>query len=220
MHGSEWHLLRYLGYHRARLAAAVEAAVGGHGLHWFDLPFDESEQGESEWKGLDFLPCGPVKEEWANWWPQTGNVQNWDAVGLIQCGSVAEWILAEAKGHRNEIASSCGARSEDSREKIGRAFAETQEAMGIAANSERWLASSYYQFCNRLAVLHFLLQHDVPARLVFMYFCGEDVTRGQPCCGDEHEWIATLGKMHEAVGLDSACNYHDRIHEVFLPIRG
>jgi hypothetical protein len=37
---------------------------------------------DREWKGLEFLDsASDVKSAWVKFWPQSGNVPNWDAVG-------------------------------------------------------------------------------------------------------------------------------------------
>ena len=41
-YGSECHLLRYLGRHRALRDWRVLACVGGSAIEWLDFPFDPS----------------------------------------------------------------------------------------------------------------------------------------------------------------------------------
>lgn len=218
-HGSEWHLLRYLGYHRQVLDTALEAAIGGRMVGWLDVPTKESARhGYSEWKGVDFLPDDiAAKQDWRGYWPQTGNVQNWDAVGLMQRGSSVDWLLVEAKGHKDEMKSRCGATSEESVATIERAFKQTQADMRIKVP---WSETEYYQFCNRLAVLHFLMSRNIPARLVYIHFLGSNVTRGKQCCTTQQEWQSVISEMHTATGFGPHCKYYDRVHEVFLSAIG
>ncbi len=39
-YGSEWHLLRFLGRHRANLGAAIQRLIGCDTISWLDFPFD------------------------------------------------------------------------------------------------------------------------------------------------------------------------------------
>ena len=86
--------------------------------------------------------------------------------------------------------------------------------MGIT--SVDWSDTEYYQFCNRLAVLHLVMSRNIPARLVHVYFMGSNFTRGKQCCGTQQEWRDVTDEMYSAIGLGSECRYHDRVHEVFL----
>jgi len=98
-YGSEFHLLRYLGYHRRDLNRAVEEQTGGRVIDWLDSQFDSRKRFphlDVEWKGLEFLdPDVTVRSAWAEFWPQTGNVPNWDAVGLLRVESHVEYLLVE-----------------------------------------------------------------------------------------------------------------------------
>ncbi len=213
-YGSEWHLLRYLGYHRQVLDSALETAIGGKMVGWLDAAINPSAQfGYSEWKGVDFLPGDILaKQQWLSYWPQSGNVQNWDAVGLMQRGPSVDWLLVEAKGHKGELKSRCAAKSREGIAKIQHALDQTREAMGISVS---WSDTEYYQFCNRLAALNFLMSHNVSARLVHVYFLG-NVMPSKPCFGTEADWRPVIDEMHQATGFGPNCKYYDRIHEVFL----
>src|SRR5207248_1762742 len=104
-----------------------------------------------EWKGVDFLPSSfaPVKAQWAKFWPQTGNVPNWDAVGLLRRGASEEWVLIEAKAHTNELFSRCAAKNATSLKAINDALSKAKLASDAPAEKD-WLRP-YYQFANRLA---------------------------------------------------------------------
>ena len=81
-----------------------------------------------------------------------------------------------------------------------------------------WL-SGYYQFCNRVAVLHFLNSHDVPA-LLLVYFTGDTFREGSADCpADEEGWQEALAKQAEHVGLPDQHPLSDRTHKLFLPVR-
>ena len=216
-YGSEWHLLRFLGYHRNALNSAILRATGGQGIAWLDFPFNQSEKFyDDEWKGLDFLESEhPARQEWSRYWPTTGNVQNWDAVGRLRNGGQAEWLLVEAKAHIIEIKSSCGASEKGGLPMIRSAFEVTKQNMAIDLSKD-WL-SPFYQYANRLATLDFLLRHNVSARLVFIYFLG-DKHQGKTCPATVEEWMPALRESAAHLGLSGASDIEARTHSVFLRV--
>jgi hypothetical protein len=226
-YGSEFHLLRYLGYHRRDLNHAIEQETGGRVLDWLDFCFDSRRKFpdlDAEWQGLDFL--GPdsegVKTAWEGFWPQTGNVPNWDAVGLLQLQSRTEFILVEAKAHLEEVRSECGAHEGGGLPMIRKAFAETIAAHRFKADPDEWL-KPYYQYANRLATLHYLTQHNVLSRLACVYFTGDDATRYKGhvlCPQNEQEWNACLHEMDRRLGITGSSELEQRVHRVFLPVGG
>src|SRR5208283_661004 len=110
-YGSEFHLLRYLGYHRHELNREVEKTTGGRVTEWLDFAFGGEGKPDREWKGVDFVdPASGVKSAWLEFWPQSGNVPNWDAVGRLKSDSGTEYLLVEAKAHVEELQSNCSAK--------------------------------------------------------------------------------------------------------------
>jgi len=216
-YGSEWHLLRYLGYHRQALNRAVESAVGGNEVQWFDFGCTVGGRfPDVECKGVGFLPpYHPATKAWQAFWPQSGQSQNWDAVGRLNVRGNEEWLLVEAKAHVRELDSHCGAKAESSRRKIEHAMEVTRADMGVKASGS-WL-EPYYQYANRLAMLGFLLRHGVGARLLFVYFCGEDHD-GWECPRTAAEWRKPLEKMGRHLGLAGTSRVEERTHKLFLPI--
>ncbi len=171
---------------------------------------------DGEWKGLDFLPDDlPAKDDWRKFWPQTGNVPNWDAVGWLQQGPQMDLLLVEAKAHVEEIQSRCGAKEQGGLSRIRSAFQEAKAAFGVQGDPD-WL-EPHYQYCNRLAALHFLMRHGVSARLVFIYFLGDNNPHGG-CPLDEAAWQAVLEPMKAQLGLTGGSQLERRVHEVFLPV--
>jgi hypothetical protein len=226
-YGSEFHLLRYLGYHRNDLSRAIEKETSGRIIDWRDFRFDARGKFpylDAELKGLEFLGREAVGVEpaWAEFWPQSGNPPNWDAVGLLQLASHTEFLLVEAKAHTSEVNSDCGADEKGGLGIIRKAFARTIEAHGFNSDPEKWL-KPYYQYANRLATLHFLLRHDVLSRLVFIYFTGDDPTlyrKPVVCPKSEQEWDSHLQKMYDHLGMPGSSELKRRVHRVFLPICG
>lgn len=217
-YGSECHLLRFLGRHRHLLDQRILAVVGGDSINWLDFGFNPNKTWpDAEIKSLDFLPEGhAARAAWEGFWPHGRGIHNWDAVGQVRFGDIEEWLLVEAKANLEELESNCGAKSARSLATIERAFDETKRALGVPENRD-WL-HGYYQFCNRLAVLHFLNKHDIPARLLYIYFLGD---RGDPrrtCPYDEEGWQEALRAQEEHVGLPQGHKLEARMHKLFLPI--
>jgi hypothetical protein len=221
-YGSEWHLLRYLGYHRGLLEDEILKKTGGERITWHDFKFsnvNESLKRDVELKGVEFLDKAPQKL-WKSWWPQTGNAQNWDAVGQLHVNGSMEWLLVEAKAHIDEMHSTCGAISPVSKKRIKSSFVETMKSFcSEEVPVENWL-STYYQFCNRLAVIHFLNQvctPRVPARLVMIYFYG-DKAMSKECPKSPIDWENELNSMYTQVGFNPASKLSSNIHTVFLSV--
>ncbi len=219
-YGSEWHLLRFLGRHRGDFSRAVVEACGGESIDWLDHPFNPAaETGDAEWKGLDFVPDASIRDAWAKVWPQRGNVQNWDAVGQLRHGETNAWLLVEAKAHVGEMASSCSAKSPESLHRIRAAIAHTKEAQGIPETAD-W-ESGYYQYANRLVVLHFLRELGVDARLLFLYFVGDRFPNaGVESPQEKEDWDSALEKQRSHLGLPSSFPLKEHVHELFLPVNG
>lgn len=214
-YGSEWHLLRYLGYHRHELSAKVGAAIGAGRICWLDFPR------EGEWKGLDFLPDNsPAKNEWKTFWPQTGNMHNWDAVGVRKTDAGEEYLLVEAKAHIKELNTKCGARDQRSIQIIEEALRATRKEFGAdETKASNWL-NRYYQYANRLAVLYFMREHDIPAHLVFICFLGDSFPARSniKCPKTEAPWHKALADVHKRLGLSDAGLYKERVHHLYPPI--
>jgi hypothetical protein len=222
-YGSEWHLLRYLGYHRAYLSQQVIDCVGGKAVEWLDFEFSPERaplRDDREFVGLAFISDATVQAKWKSFWPQTGNAQNWDAIGKIYFGDRPEWLLVEAKAHTGEIQSACGAKSQVSKQRIYSALAQTSKAFGNSQQPiENWLAP-YYQYANRLAALYFLTKECSPpvdAHLLFLYFYGEN-REGCDCPQSEQEWTPTVQRVMDWLGIDQQRELAQRVHHLFLPV--
>ncbi len=159
-YGSEYHLLRYLAYHRGVLKQQVDEATGGELINWLDYPFSASPQRfyHGEWQGIDFLRdnerAGNVHEAWRSYWPQTGTAPSWDAVGIMNKAERTAWVLVEAQSISaisRAIARPAQGQAAD-RARPGRHQAVARHRCRLV----QWM-SPYYGFCNRLAILHFLL---------------------------------------------------------------
>jgi len=234
-YGSEWHLLRYLGYHREAFNQAVQQAVPGSAdLGWLDWGFEQRAAAidkapprflDVEFEGLDFLPerdrerLGPALQAF---WPQTGALPNWDAVGRANLNGQMTWLIVEAKSHLGELNSICKAKGKDvggGREQIIGAFRATQTSLGITTGADAWLGP-FYQFSNRLAFLNFFVNEGIPVRLLFLYFLGDrfPAGRGVICPETEADWQTALAVMEQHVGWQPGNPLFGHIHKLFLPV--
>ena len=230
LHGSQRHLLDWLVHSPAELTAAVarrsEPEVALRTVEWIDVPGAKlGTPFEREWRGVDFLLAERpqvVHEYRSVFWPRTGNVPNWDAVGRISSSSGAQWLLVEAKGHLRELDQACAAKSAEqggSRPQIARRLDELK-ALLSPGNANDWLAH-YYQFANRLAALWFLLARDVDARLLHIFFTGDshfaDGPRSAAQWRDGFNGIPGYAEMDRWFGRPFAHPIEDRLHVLCLP---
>ena len=217
-YGSECHLLRFMGRHRHLLNCRVLAILRGDSIDWLDFGFNpKAPWPDTEIKGLGFLSNeNPVHDAWRQYWPHGRGIHNWDAVAQVRFGTEEEWLLVEAKANIGELKSDCGARAETSLAQIGNAFDQTKTHLGVSKDRD-WLRG-YYQLCNRIAVLSFLLQHDIPARLLYIYFLGDKGDSGRTCPQDESGWQEALRSQDAHVGLPIDHKLAPRMHKLFLPI--
>jgi hypothetical protein len=219
-YGSEWHLLRFLGRHRNELNRRTIEQTGGEAIDWLDFHFDRKERyKDSEWKGLDFVDGAAVSSEWATFWPQGRQVQNWDAIGRLRKNGAMEWLLVEAKAHVKETLSRSKAEEAGGLPKIRIALQQTMAALGIQDTKgflPTWL-EQHYQYANRLAVLHFLSQQKIPAHLLLVYFCGDEF-KNMCCPKTPDEWKQHIDLLHRTMGIDGSCEFMKRVHHLFLPV--
>ena len=71
-YGSEWHLLRYLGYHRTYLNKHILRLTGGERIEWLDFRFSRQNvplQRDHEWTGVAFIEDPAVQRQWRAFWP-------------------------------------------------------------------------------------------------------------------------------------------------------
>ena len=221
-YGSESHLLRYLGYHRGYLQNSILESTGGIQIQWLDFCFstlNEPLRHDQEWQGIDFIHDSEVRKKWNIFWPQTGNPPNWDAVGKLLGETGEEWLLIEAKAHIMEMHSSCAATHSKSKEMINKAMLVAHGSFASRTPTAQWL-SPYYQFCNRLSVLHFLMREcvpPIPTRLIVIYFYG-DKNGNQECPQIAEDWDSAIEKMYDTVGLVRKSVLFQRVHHIFLPV--
>lgn len=153
---------------------------------------------------LEVLGLSRLAGALKRFWPRRG--PQWDALGLTADGVV----LVEAKAHVGEFKSPPSAASATSRLRIDRAFAAVRDDLGVTDGGD-W-ATTYYQFCNRLAHHHFLLRHGVRSHLLLVGFVGDREMNGP---GTAAEWRAAIADAERATGLDSATRRLAHVFHVF-----
>lgn len=221
VYGSQWHLLRYLGYHRNLLTRKVIRVTNGNDISWLDFKFakgDKPSYEDSELMGIEFIKVPQVKAKWKTFWPQSGRSQNWDAVGEIDYGDHKEWLLVEAKAHKGELKGSPCKADEKSRKIIATALEKVIPAFcDRPMPVETWLGD-YYQYANRLAMLYFLMKECDPpvhARLLFIYFLGDDRLRKE-CPKKKDDWKPAIREVEESLGINPERELYQRVHRKFL----
>lgn len=212
-YGSEFHLMRFMARYRKEFSTQVLDCFGikDCDLDWLDFKHGESKDykipnchlklPDRELTGIDFLGefKATIEKDWAEFWPTTGNLPNWDAVGKIDTKKQVSWILVEAKAHKNELGIQKGSGAgPDSLSKIKNAFAQTKENLKIASNSD-W-SKKYYQLANRLAVTTFLNVNGINCYLLNLYFCGDKNPKGE-CPGSEIGWAQAVKNQYDYLGL-------------------
>ena len=73
-YGSEWHLLRYLGYHRGYLSQKVLEITNGNVIDWLDFKFSKENKplkDDKEFLGIEFVNNEEAQNKWKEYWPQT-----------------------------------------------------------------------------------------------------------------------------------------------------
>lgn len=211
-YGSEYWLKQWLTERVEQLNERVLDVTGGTTVEWLSPVL--TGQPTREWRGVEFVQDTDVARAWRQFWPQYGNVPNWDAIGK-QDGPPS-WLLIEAKGHLGELRAPCQAKDIGGRPMIEKTLTTVKQALGADPASD-WLGD-YYQFANRLAVLWFLLHHSQSAHLVYIYFYGDQRPDGSICPQSPDEWTHAIDAKHKGLGLPANHPLSDHIHEVFLPV--
>ena len=201
-YGSEFQLMRYLGHHRNYLFGIIAEAIGvkKESIEWLDYPVDEKRLSmDGEMKGIDcfkgMTKFKQIEENWKNFWPTTGNAQNWD--GIFTADGI--WYFVEAKAHTDEAFQQCGAKADSSIQKIKEAFEAT---CGDKCKAEKWIKSDCYQLANRLAFLKFCEKNEIEAKLCYISFLNGFKRTPKLNVSSIDEWEDVWKKEYEELGLD------------------
>jgi len=143
-----------------------------------------------------------------SFWPRSG--PRWD--GLARTSS-CKYLMVEAKAYIEEGVDFGSKAGDASRQKIAEALGHSKQAYG--ARTEANWESPFYQYANRLAHLHFLVERNgIDAYLVFMYFANApDVP--SPCTAEHWEGAKRL--TEKCLGLGSHA-YSDRVATIVIDV--
>jgi hypothetical protein len=212
-YGSEDHLRCYLEERPDLIERKSRAALGlTQPIEWLAFPLTKT--GDREFRGLEFLKDTGNDEAlraWALFWPPRGRAQAWDLVGR----SGDQWVLVEAKASWPEfVTTRCKAQGDGYR-KIRRTLGRVQRDLGV----NRWFdwTETYYQHANRLAVLWFLRQESIEARLLGIYFTGDRFPDGTPCPRTKRDWEDLIEARRLTMGLPRRHRLSALEHHLFLP---
>jgi hypothetical protein len=217
-YGSEYLLQWYRDSEPESLDNAINRAIEGQtsSIAWL---FPTSPKFGEEPTGISFLsPTHDIKEAWSSFWPSTGNPPSWDGIAQCTSPSGSEWVIIEAKANHPEFCSPPSRAGTKSRELICKSFKRTQTHLGVHT-AFCWLGT-YYQYANRIAFLYFLnVVARVSARLVFVYFTGDQFPDERPCPATIERWNELIRACHLTLGLPETHTLSDRIHTIFLPCK-
>jgi len=217
-YGSEDHFLRYRSKSRDEFDRNLLGAMGALDgrLEWI---YPTGVRAEREPQRVSFLKDKGVETLWKKYWPQRGRAQTWDGVAKLHRGDVSEWVLIEAKANTVEfVTPPCGASKLGGRGQIEKALNRLKSYLGVHRFFP-WLGT-YYQYANRLAALHFLVnQAGVPAHLLHVYFIGDRFPDGTECPASEEHWRQLIEARRLTLGLPVRHALSDRTHEAFIHIR-
>ncbi len=161
-------------------------------------------------KALDALGLGKLRDELARFWPARGPV--WDALGVGK--ETAECFLLEAKAHIPEVVSSPSKAQGRSRTRIRGRLNDLKRSLGSTAPAD-W-SGTFYQYANRLAYLHWLRSHHVPAFLVSVYFTNApDVPNAVK---SPAEWQGALTVIRTYLGLGRQHPLKPFVVDVFVDV--
>lgn len=216
-YGSEWHLMRYLAYHRNFLKKTIIDKTGIRHFEFVDHRFSQSPkilEDDIELAGIDFIDEEDILVKWDDYWPHTGSPPKWDAIGIGKKESQKCYLLFEAKANTDEIKSECKAVSKESICIIEKALCDTKNDLGIKTDND-W-KKCYYQMANRISVLNFLNKNDVVSIMINIYFTGEreDMFGPNQCSRSESQWNEHLKIAKNYLGFSELENYFD----IFLSI--
>jgi len=215
-YGSEDHFLRYRSERAEQLDRSVLNALAAPNgsLEWL---YPRGTPDEREPEGLDFLTDrNDVLARWRQYWPQRGRAQTWDGIAKVHRDGTVEWVLVEAKANTVEfVTPPCAASKEGGRDQIEQTLNRLKTHLGVHRHFP-WLGT-YYQYVNRLAVLHFLNNVcGVSARLLHVYFVGDCFPDGRECPSSEPDWQRLIEARRLTLGLPTCHALSNRTHEIFL----
>lgn len=185
-YGSEFQLMRFLGRHRISLEKTIREKIrvsSKEPFHWLDFEFSYNEKPllrDSEIKGLSFLQnlkevistqdYKKLKDKYNKYNINGGKPwQHWDA--LFTIGNTIYFV--EAKAHVEEMYSlnkNGGKTPENILNFMREQFSLYNKKYGTDIDvTDEWM-KKYYQLANRLAITAFLVNNNISAKTICIYF--------------------------------------------------
>ena len=202
------------------IAEAYEAksVVAPTRIRWFSpLKADDYR----EFGGMEYFTRAgnsEVARKWREFWPTSGRPPMWDGWAVADEGGQKTVLFVEAKANVPELVTPPSGASPESLAQIVRAFGRAKSFIGVA-RSVPW-HETYYQYANRLATLFFLTQEArTRARLVFLYFTGDEFPDGRVCPTSQTEWLPHIEEAHRALGLPPIHGLSGLVMDVFVDVR-
>lgn len=155
---------------------------------------------------LDQIGLDRLRPALKEFWPERG--PQWDALGVSDRGDV---LVVEAKAHVVEMCSPGTAAGPESRERINRALVSCADHLGARVSRAAW-TDHFYQLANRMAHLHFLREHGVPAYLVLVNFLNDPDMKGPTT---PEAWEAAYEVAFHVMGLPKRHVLAQYVIEVF-----
>jgi len=210
--GSKLRTQRLINNDPQRIEQRLREGIPGWGAAEFDWRSPLAAQQYREYSDGEFLAAlgleSYTKALVGGFWPRRG--PSWDALARVTLPGPAV-LLIEAKSHRSEMASCCGAGSEPLKV-IEAAFSKTRRWIGPRRHRE-W-TQPFYQFANRLAHLYFLRKEcGVEAWLAHVYFTGDPYYPTS-----REQWDDWLREVRFELGIDDV--EVEGLLDVFLPSTG
>lgn len=159
---------------------------------------------------MDKLSIENVKETFNKFWPKMGH--QWDALAKADNEKI---ILVEAKANIPELVTPpTSAKAKTSLDKINNSLLVVKKYVNSKSTAD-W-SQHFYQYCNRLAHLHFLrkkLKKD--AYLIFIYFIGDNTVDGPKT---KSEWVGAIKVMKQYLGIDKKHKLSRYVMDVFIDV--
>jgi hypothetical protein len=186
------------------------ASLSGREILWIS-PLKSDDY--AEYRDANFLKqlgLTKLSEKLGQFWPKNG--PQWDALGRTSGHKDREaFILVEAKANVPELVSFCGAKAEESLDKISIGLDKTQGWLNCGEPRIDWKCG-FYQYANRLAHLYFLREKaEKEAYLLLLYFVNDPTH----ICTSRDAWDSALKIQKKLMGL-SAENLSGKAIEIFI----
>lgn len=175
---------------------------------FYDNSFNEGRFNKKEptfWEGIP-------KPDFNEFWPKGG--PHWDGIAVVtQKNGNKSLILVEAKAHKKELSSNCGAK-ESSRSRIKERLEKTKKEEHLSG--EDWM-KKFYQFANRLTFLLHLRKSTNNAAFLYILFANDPYwDKKDPTHAEV--WKEAVGEEREYFGIEPEYCKNHCIYDVIVDL--